>query len=101
LVTHRAVKALLRGLPGTELAEGLQKLGVHCSERERLATDAERRSVDILRAELLKKQVGQIFEAVVSGSTGFGVFVTLKNSGASGLVRKATANLGSRIQVKL
>ena len=101
LVTHRAVRALLQGLPGAELSEGLQKLGVHCSERERLATDAERRSVDLLRAELLKKQVGRIFEGVVSGSAGFGLFVTLKDIGASGLVRKVSADLGSRIQVKL
>jgi ribonuclease R len=101
LVTHRGVKALLQGRPDEPLAAGLKELGEHCSERERVAADAERRSVDILRAELLKKKVGQVFEGVVSGTAGFGLFVTLAGLGASGLVRGSGPALGSRVQVRL
>lgn len=101
LVTHRAVKALLRERPDEASSEGLKELGAHCSERERVAADAERRSVDILRAELLKKKIGEIFEGVVSGSAAFGLFVTLQDLGASGLVRGASAALGSRVKVRL
>ncbi|MBI5210163.1 MAG: VacB/RNase II family 3'-5' exoribonuclease [Elusimicrobia bacterium] len=120
LLTHRAVKALLRQRlpdplalqaqakgerprqrPDESPAAGLKEHGVHCSERERVATDAERRSVDILRAELLEKKVGQVFSGVVSGSAAFGLFVTLPDSGASGLVRGASATLGSRVRVRL
>ncbi|MEK7858768.1 MAG: VacB/RNase II family 3'-5' exoribonuclease [Elusimicrobiota bacterium] len=101
LVTHRAIKAVLEERPGEPLGAGLKELGLHCSQRERVAADAERRSVDILRAELLKKRVGEVFEGVVSGTAGFGLFVTLKDFGSSGLVRGVSAPLGSKVKVQL
>ncbi len=101
LVTHRAVKALIHKRVDEPLAAGLKELGAHCSERERVAADAERRSIDILRAELLARRVGQVFDGVVTGSAAFGLFVTLKDLGASGLARGASAPLGSRVRVKL
>ncbi|HAM36458.1 MAG TPA: ribonuclease R, partial [Elusimicrobia bacterium] len=101
LVTHRAVKALLQGRPEPSLARGLKELAEHCSQRERLAAEAERRSVDLLRAELLKEKIGQVFEGVVSGTAGFGIFVTLGKTGACGLLRGASAALGSRVRVRL
>ncbi|MFA6004041.1 MAG: VacB/RNase II family 3'-5' exoribonuclease, partial [Elusimicrobiota bacterium] len=101
LVTHRAVKAFIQDRPDPSLAQGLKEIAEHCSARERVAAEAERRSVDMLRAQLLQAQVGQVFEGVVSGTAGFGIFVTLLGVGASGLLRGGSAALGSRVRVKL
>ncbi len=101
LVTHRAVRAFLQKKSDPNLGQGLRDLGEHCSNQERLAADAERRSVDIMRAELLKKRVGEVFQGVVSGTADFGVFVTLKGLGATGLLRGGSAALGSEVEVRL
>jgi predicted RNA-binding protein with RPS1 domain len=50
---------------------------------------------------LFQSKVGQVFSGVVTGSAAFGLFVTLDDSGASGLVRGASATLGSRVRVRL
>ncbi|MBI5881890.1 MAG: VacB/RNase II family 3'-5' exoribonuclease [Elusimicrobia bacterium] len=101
LLVHRGVKAMLKGRADETQPAALKGHADHCSERERVATDAERRSVDILRAELFQSRIGQVFSGVVSGTAAFGLFVTLDDSGASGLVRGASATLGSRVRVRL
>ncbi|MBI3504196.1 MAG: VacB/RNase II family 3'-5' exoribonuclease, partial [Proteobacteria bacterium] len=101
LLTHRAVRAHMAGAPAEGLGERLRDLCDHCSVRERAAAEAERKSVDILRAALLKPRVGQTFEGVVSGSASFGSFVTLRGLGAAGLARGSSIQLGSVVRVRL
>jgi ribonuclease R len=55
------------------------------SASERHATDAERQSIKLAQISILKKKVGDEFDAVISGVTHFGIFVAL-SSGAEGLV---------------
>jgi ribonuclease R len=102
LVVHRAVKAVLHGDP-REHAEGVdfEALAVHCSERERVAQDAERKSVDLARAALMGREIGKVFDAVVVGVANSGVFVALPESGASGMLRGSAATLGTRLKVRL
>ncbi len=102
LVVHRAVKGLLKGKP-REHVEGLdlEGLAVHCSERERGAAEAERKAVDMARASILGRSVGQEFDGVVINVTTAGAFVALPESGAVGLWRGASATMGQRLRVKL
>ncbi len=102
LVVHRAVKGLLHGKPRAH-AEGLdlEALAIRCSERERVAQDAERKAVDLARAELMGREIGRTFDAVVTGVAPIGNFVTLPESGATGLLRGGQSPMGTPVKVKL
>jgi ribonuclease R len=65
-------------------------MGEHISATERRAAAAERAAVERYRASLLAEQVGGVFAAHISTITSFGLFVTLAENGASGLVPIAT-----------
>ncbi len=102
LLVHRAVKSLLRGKPRGH-AEGIDMaaLCVRCSERERVAQEAERRSVDMARAKLYAARVGETFETVVVNVTAAGVFLGLPDTGAVGLWRGGHGTMGQRVTAKL
>ena len=102
LIVHRAVKGLLAGKPRAH-AEGinLESLAAWCSERERGASEAERKAVDMARAAILGRSVGQEFEGVVVNVTAAGAFVALPDTGAVGLWRGGSSPMGSRVKVKL
>lgn len=100
LVVHRALRHVLgRGVGAAPAAGWLAQAGPHCSERERLAAEAERHSVNALRAELLAKRTGQVLEAVVTRVESYGAFVELAGTGGSGLVRGLRARLGEKVRV--
>ena len=84
LLVHRAIKAVLQG--GTYDAGDWNALGVHCSETERRADDATRDVENWLKCYFMQDHVGDEFEGVVSGVTGFGLFVTLDELFIDGLV---------------
>lgn len=90
VLVHRALKALLDGrIEGREMraqATALPQLCRTCSERERAADAASRASQRIKMAELLSGHVGERFSGVVSGCERFGLFVTLDETHAEGLV---------------
>jgi ribonuclease R len=93
LLIHRA---LIRGLRLGEggLAEedvpGLADRAEHISQTERRAALAERDAVDRYLAAFMADKVGARFAARISGVTRFGLFVTIADSGASGLVPVST-----------
>jgi ribonuclease R len=68
----------------------LPAIGEHISATERRAAAAERAAIDRYRATLLAGSVGNIFPARISGVANFGLFVTLKETGADGLVPIST-----------
>lgn len=100
LLTHRAVKGLLlrkREVP----AIPLDKAGAHCSERERAAADAEHKSVDVMRAEMLKDLVGSVMDGAVTTVIDSGAFVMLGETGAEGLLRVNGLRPGTKVRVML
>ena len=50
------------------------------SDREKIATQVERDSIDIKKAEYMSKKIGEQYEGIISGVTQFGVFVELENT---------------------
>lgn len=58
----------------------------HISATERVSSDAERSSVDRFTAAYLESRVNAEFSGVINGVTRFGLFVTLDEIGADGLV---------------
>jgi ribonuclease R len=89
LLVHRAL------ITGLNLGEGglspdeitrFPDTAEHITSTERRAALAERDAVDRYLAAFMADKVGRVFAARVSGVTRFGLFVTLIESGASGLV---------------
>jgi ribonuclease R len=65
----------------------LSKLAKSSSEHERRAMEAEREAVAMYRAYLMRDQVGQQFEGVVSAVTSFGAFVEIEEPFVEGLIK--------------
>lgn len=101
LMTHRAVIAFLAGRKENFVNFTLEKAGVHCSVRERAAAEAEHKSVDLMRAELFKSQVGAVMDGTVTAVTESGAFIRLGDTGAEGLLRGSTLKPGSKVSVKV
>ncbi|MBI3501603.1 MAG: ribonuclease R [Bacteroidetes bacterium] len=59
----------------------------HSSNREKLASEAERASIRYKQVQYLKNRVGEEFEGMISGVTEWGIFVELTENRCEGLVR--------------
>src|SRR3954447_18784843 len=88
LLVHRALVS--GGAPSREAGESLGAIAEHISATERRAAAAERSTLDRYRALLLGGAIGTVFAARISGVASFGVFVTLPESGADGLIPIST-----------
>ena len=89
LLVHRALVSGLRFGPdgsGEAEAERFPDTAEHITRTERRAALAERDAVDRYLAAHMAHQVGNHFDARVSGVTRFGLFVTIESNGASGIV---------------
>jgi ribonuclease R len=67
--------------------ETLSELAASSSKHERRAMEAERESVAMYRAYLMRDQVGQQFEGTVSAVTSFGAFVEIEEPFVEGLIK--------------
>lgn len=63
-----------------------QVVSEQSSEREKIATKAERDSIDLKKAEFMQDKIGEIYEGIISSVTSFGIFVELENT-VEGLIR--------------
>lgn len=83
LAIHRLMREYLAGMPGqkrlSRIAKNNEAAALRSSERERLAMEAERESVDVKKIEFMAGKEGQEFDAVISGVTSFGLFAELDN----------------------
>lgn len=90
LLVHRMVKEFLHGTltPDRQKVwrDTLPALTADASARERTAVEAEREFLDLKRAQLMTRRVGELFDAVVTGVTRFGVFVQPTEVFVEGLV---------------
>jgi ribonuclease R len=84
LVVHRILKQQLNGGLTKEkiksLQAGLPDVARHSSERERIATEADRASVDMKKAQFMEGKIGEVYPGIINGVTGFGIFVELENT---------------------
>lgn len=91
MMVHRIMKNHLNGtkVSDKEIAE-YNYLAIKSSEREVEAIRAERDSIKYKQVEYMLDKVGQKFNGVVTGVTGWGVYVEEVKSKAEGLVRMST-----------
>jgi ribonuclease R len=88
LLVHRGILSLLGYKDGLSehSAQDMTFLGRDTSHKERRAEGAERDAMDRYMAQYLAPRVGEYFKVYVSGISKAGLFVTLPDIGASGLV---------------
>lgn len=89
LLVHRSlIRAYDLGPGGLseEEAVTLEERAEHISQTERTSAEAERNSVDRFTAKWMSQRIGDQFTGRINGVTRFGIFVTLDENGADGLV---------------
>lgn len=89
LQVHRAIRHILNGgkaadFPYTQA--DLLGLGEHCSMTERRADEATRDAMEWLKCEFMLDKIGQVYDGVITGVTGFGLFVELSSVYVEGLI---------------
>lgn len=82
LMIHRVIKAVIHG--GVKAANmyvnDVKEVAVHTSEREKVATECERKTDDYKKAEYMTHHIGEKYEGRISSVVEFGLFVELDNS---------------------
>ena len=88
LLVHRAlVRGHAMGEGGLETDhKDFTEMGEHLSITERNASGAERDATDRFTALYLSEKIGAVLKGRINGVTRFGLFVTLNETGADGLV---------------
>lgn len=90
LIIHRIIKATLHNELSNkkikQLEAVLPEMADHCSQRERLADEVERETEDLKKAEYMLDKIGMEYEGIITGVTGYGIYVQLPNT-VEGLVR--------------
>ena len=84
LLVHRGLKAVIAGKKYE--GEDWERLGQLCSGNERRADIASREVTQFLKAKYLEAHIGEEFNGTISGVVPFGVFVTLDETFADGLI---------------
>ncbi|MFD2571487.1 ribonuclease R [Spirosoma soli] len=87
MMAHRLLQHYLdKGGPASR--EEYEERCRHSSERERMATEAERASIKYKQVEFMSRMDPErTFEGVISGVTEFGIFVEITENNCEGLVR--------------
>ena len=65
----------------------IQAACLHSSQRELIATKAERDSIKFMQIKFMEDKVGKIFEGVISGVTDRGIYVELVENKCEGMIR--------------
>ncbi len=97
LVVHRALKGSL-GVAAPVSVRDLDAVAEGVSARERVGIDAERRMLEIYRARLMQRHVGEEDGGVISGVAHFGVFVTLDTHFVDGMLARGA--LGEALELE-
>ena len=58
----------------------------HCSNREQLAEQAERASIKYKQVEYMADRMGQVFDAVISGVTEWGIYAEIIENKCEGMI---------------
>jgi ribonuclease R len=95
LIVHRLLRELRMSRPlAAEASEDrvrrLKEIAERSSYTERRADEAERELVDWKKVRFMSDKVGEIFEGVVTGVTGYGLYVELVEYFVEGLVHIST-----------
>ncbi|MFH0974254.1 MAG: VacB/RNase II family 3'-5' exoribonuclease [Spirochaetota bacterium] len=86
LIVHRCLKSLIDKTALPYEASELGPIGEQSSELERIAQNAERDLFKLISCRFMQSEIGEVFEAVVSGIGKAGFFVALIDRPIEGMV---------------
>lgn len=86
LIVHRVLKQMLAGDASWYSEERLEEMATHCSDQERQAMQAERASLELDRALIAEKFLGEQLPAVITGVQNFGLFAQAVEPFIEGLI---------------
>ena len=103
LVTQRLVKAAIANAPAPYTDDELAAIAAHCTERENASNRVERIARKAAGAILLERQVGTVYDAIVTGVNKDGTYVRLLSPPAEGRVMRGEQGMdvGERVRVRL
>jgi exoribonuclease-2 len=103
LITQRLLKSCTSNASAAYSDDELAEIAQHCTERENAARKVERTMRKIVAARLLSTQIGQTFDAIVTGVSEHGTFVRLLRPPAEGRVIRGEGGMdvGDNVHVKL
>ena len=84
MMVHRLLARYLDGGKSADREE-LEKLCAHASDREIVASEAERASIKYKMVEFMKERIGEEFDGTVSGLTEWGVYVEVNDTHIEGM----------------
>lgn len=84
VLVHRILQEVLNNTPHAD--KKLEEKCTHCSERERVAMDVERKANKFKQVQYMRNFIGEDFEGVVSGVASFGFWVETVAHKCEGLV---------------
>lgn len=86
VLVHRLLEFYLEGQENIK-AEALEEACTHASNREQLATKAERDSIKYMQVKFMEDKIDQYFEGVISGVTDRGIYVEIIENKCEGMVK--------------
>jgi VacB/RNase II family 3'-5' exoribonuclease len=84
VLVHRELERILLN---NKSNQNLEKLCLHCSNREEIATKAERASIKFMQVKYMSKNINKTYEGVISGITERGIFVEAVENKCEGFIR--------------
>jgi exoribonuclease-2 len=103
LVTQRLVKAATANLQPPYAGDELKSIAQRCTEREDAARKVQRKMRKVAAALLLRNQIGQQFDAIVTGESEKGTYARIISPPVDGRVVRGEQGLrvGEKTRVRL
>ena len=86
VMTHRLLQHYLDG-GDTPKADKFEEKCKHSSNREELASKAERSSIKYMQVKYMQDHKNEIFDGVITGTTEWGIYVEISSNKCEGMVR--------------
>lgn len=86
VMVHRLLQHYLDGGKSVN-AETYEEKCEHCSNREVMATNAERDSIKYMQVKFMSEHIGEEFVGVISGVTEWGIYVEIIDNKCEGMIR--------------
>ena len=86
VMTHRLLQHYLDG-GDTPKSDKFEEKCKHSSNREELASKAERSSIKYMQVKYMQDHKNEIFDGVITGTTEWGIYVEISSNKCEGMVR--------------
>lgn len=103
IVVQRLLRSVLDGSPAPYSPEELDAIAEHSNQQEKAARKIERKVRKMVAAAVMKKHIGENFDAIVTGINSGGTFARILRPPVDGRIEKGQKGLevGEKIRVKL